>query len=102
MKGPRRSASRKEVMHGQMYVVEVLTPREARHPFPLVLIHGAAQTATNWMAHPMGGMASRNCAAARSLNESARLSQSPTRPSAPNWNRRANGWCEAGAAASRF
>jgi hypothetical protein len=34
-------------MHGQMYV-EVLTPREARHPFPLVLIHGAAQTATNW------------------------------------------------------
>src|SRR5260370_7065936 len=43
----------KKVMHGQMYV-EVLTPREARHPFPLVLIHGAAQTATNWMGTPDG------------------------------------------------
>src|SRR5690348_7240160 len=38
----------KKVMHGQMYV-EVLTPRNPRHPFPLVLIHGAAQTATNLM-----------------------------------------------------
>src|SRR3984893_15669662 len=47
-------------------------------------------------------MASRNGAPARSLNESVRLSQSPTRPSAPNWKRRANGWCKAGAAASRF
>jgi len=40
-------------MHGQMYV-EVLTPRNPRHPFPLVLIHGAAQTATNWMGTPDG------------------------------------------------
>jgi hypothetical protein len=30
------------------------------------------------------------------------LSQSPPRLSAPNWNRRANDWCKAGAAASRF
>src|SRR5207248_8872400 len=45
--------SRKNVMHGQMYV-EVLTPRNPRHPFPLVLIHGAAQTATNWMGTPDG------------------------------------------------
>jgi pimeloyl-ACP methyl ester carboxylesterase len=43
----------KKVMHGQVYV-EVLTPREPRHPFPLVLIHGAAQTATNWMGTPDG------------------------------------------------
>src|ERR1700730_9578990 len=27
---------------------------EARHAFPLVLIHGAAQTATNWMRTPDG------------------------------------------------
>src|ERR1700730_16176631 len=27
---------------------------EARHAFPLVLIHGAAQTATNWMGTPDG------------------------------------------------
>ena len=43
----------KKVMHGQMYV-EVLTPREPRHSLPLVLIHGAAQTATNWMGTPDG------------------------------------------------
>src|SRR5713226_4032552 len=38
----------KEIMEGQIYV-EVLAPRDVRRPFPLVLIHGAAQTATNWM-----------------------------------------------------
>lgn len=40
-------------MHGQMYV-EVLTPEEVTHPHPLVLIHGAAQTAINWMTTPDG------------------------------------------------
>ena len=43
----------KEVMAGQMYV-ERLAPREVRQPFPIVLIHGAAQTATNWMQTPDG------------------------------------------------
>lgn len=41
------------VMHGQMYV-EMLTPKEVTQPYPLVLIHGAAQTATNWMMTPDG------------------------------------------------
>lgn len=41
------------VMHGQMYV-EVLTPKQVTQPYPLVLIHGAAQTATNWMMTPDG------------------------------------------------
>src|ERR1700730_12450864 len=40
-------------MHEQMYV-EVLTPRRLRSRYPLVLIHGAAQTATNWMGTPDG------------------------------------------------
>ena len=40
-------------MHEQMYV-EVLTPRHPRSRYPLVLIHGAAQTATNWMGTPDG------------------------------------------------
>jgi len=40
-------------MHEQMYV-EVLTPRHPRRRYPLVLIHGAAQTATNWMGTPDG------------------------------------------------
>jgi len=43
----------KETMHGQMYV-EVVAPKEVRRPYPLVLIHGAAQTATNWMGTPDG------------------------------------------------
>jgi len=43
----------KETMHGQMYV-EVVAPKKLRRPFPLVLIHGAAQTATNWMGTPDG------------------------------------------------
>lgn len=43
----------KELMAGQMYV-ERLAPREVRQPYPLVLIHGAAQTATNWMQTPDG------------------------------------------------
>ena len=43
----------KQVMKGQMYV-EVLKPRQVTKPYPLVLIHGAAQTATNWMQTPDG------------------------------------------------
>src|SRR5262245_50823843 len=43
----------KEIMQGQIYV-EVLAPRDVRRPYPLVLIHGAAQTATNWMGTPDG------------------------------------------------
>ncbi|HEX3860258.1 MAG TPA: alpha/beta hydrolase [Stellaceae bacterium] len=43
----------KQLMHEQMYV-EVLTPRRPRQRYPLVLIHGAAQTATNWMGTPDG------------------------------------------------
>jgi pimeloyl-ACP methyl ester carboxylesterase len=43
----------KEIMQGQVYV-EVLAPRDVRRPYPLVLIHGAAQTATNWMGTPDG------------------------------------------------
>jgi pimeloyl-ACP methyl ester carboxylesterase len=43
----------KEIMQGQVYV-EVLAPRDVRRPYPLVLIHGAGQTATNWMGTPDG------------------------------------------------
>ena len=42
-----------QVMQGQMFV-EVLTPDRVTHPYPLVLIHGLAQTATNWMSTPDG------------------------------------------------
>ena len=43
----------KKIMEGQIYV-EVLAPKNQRRPYPLVLIHGAAQTATNWMGTPDG------------------------------------------------
>ena len=43
----------KEIMQGQAYV-EVVAPKDQRRPYPLVLIHGAAQTATNWMGTPDG------------------------------------------------
>lgn len=41
----------KTVMQGQMYV-EVLQPRRITRKYPLVLIHGGAQTASNWMKTP--------------------------------------------------
>jgi pimeloyl-ACP methyl ester carboxylesterase len=43
----------KEIMQGQIYV-EVVAPKEVRRPYPLVLISGAGQTATNWMGTPDG------------------------------------------------
>ena len=47
------SETGKQIMQGQVYV-EVLVPKRQRRPYPLVLIHGAAQTATNWMGTPDG------------------------------------------------
>jgi pimeloyl-ACP methyl ester carboxylesterase len=40
-------------MQGQAYV-EVLTPKDVRRPYPLVLIHGAGVTGTYWMGTPDG------------------------------------------------
>ena len=41
-----------EVMAGQMYV-EVLRPQRVVQKYPLVLLHGAGQTATNWWGRRM-------------------------------------------------
>lgn len=43
----------KSIMRGQIYV-EVVAPKQVRRPYPLVLIHGNAQTPTNWMGTPDG------------------------------------------------
>ena len=43
----------KLVMQGSMYV-EVLVPKTVTRPYPLVLLSGQAQTATNWMGTPDG------------------------------------------------
>ena len=42
-----------QVMQGAMYV-EVLRPKHVVHRYPLVLIHGAGQTGTNWLGTPDG------------------------------------------------
>lgn len=42
-----------EVMAGQIYV-EALRPQAVSQKYPLVFIHGAGQTATNWMGTPDG------------------------------------------------
>ena len=43
----------KEVMGGDAYV-EVWVPKQIRHPYPIVYIHGAGQTATDWLQTPDG------------------------------------------------
>jgi pimeloyl-ACP methyl ester carboxylesterase len=43
----------KEVMGGSAYV-EVWVPKQIRHPYPIVYIHGAGQTATDWLQTPDG------------------------------------------------
>jgi pimeloyl-ACP methyl ester carboxylesterase len=51
--GHYAGANASEVMTGQMYV-EFLRPARVTRKYPLVLLHGAAQTATNWMGTPDG------------------------------------------------
>ena len=43
----------KEVMGGSAYV-EVWVPKQIKHPYPIVYIHGAGQTATDWLQTPDG------------------------------------------------
>lgn len=43
----------KEVMDGSEYV-EVMVPKKIRHPYPIVFLHGAGQTGTDWLQTPDG------------------------------------------------
>src|SRR5437879_7573222 len=43
----------KETMGGDGYV-EVWVPKQIKHPYPIVYIHGAGQTATDWLQTPDG------------------------------------------------
>src|SRR5581483_8619616 len=43
----------KETMGGDAYVV-VWVPKQIKHPYPIVYIHGAGQTATDWEQTPDG------------------------------------------------
>jgi pimeloyl-ACP methyl ester carboxylesterase len=51
--GKYAGAPGKEVMGGSAYV-EVWVPKQVRHPYPIVYIHGAGQTATDWLQTPDG------------------------------------------------
>lgn len=51
--GAYASPPEARVMQGQMYV-EMLKPVQVMHPYPLVLVHGAAQTGMNWLTTPDG------------------------------------------------
>lgn len=42
-----------ETMGGAMYV-EVIVPKEIRHPYPIVFLHGAGQTGFDWLWTPDG------------------------------------------------
>ncbi len=42
-----------EVMGGSAYV-EVCVPKQIKHPYPIIYIHGAGQTATDWLQTPDG------------------------------------------------
>ena len=39
------------VMAGQMYV-EYFRPKAVRHPYPIIMVHGTAQTGTNFIMTP--------------------------------------------------
>ena len=41
----------KETMGGDAYVV-VWVPKQIKHPYPIVYVHGAGQTATDWEQTP--------------------------------------------------
>ena len=43
----------RETMGGAMYV-EVMVPREIRHPYPSVFLHGAGPTGVDWLLTPDG------------------------------------------------
>jgi len=43
----------KKTMGGDAYV-EVWVPKQVRHPYPIVYVHGAGQTATDWEQTPDG------------------------------------------------
>src|ERR1044072_2444627 len=47
--GPNKEST----MGGAMYV-EVMVPKQIRSPYPVVLIHGAAQTGVDWLLTPDG------------------------------------------------
>ena len=40
-------------MDGAEYV-EVMVPKKVRHPYPVVMFHGAGQTGTEWLQTPDG------------------------------------------------
>lgn len=53
--GAYAGAEGKHHMSNQMYV-EAYEPTERKHPYPVILFHGAGQTGVNWLITPDGRM----------------------------------------------
>ena len=51
--GKYSTVNGKEVMSGQIYA-EYQIPRNQTHPYPIVMVHGAIQTGTNFTGTPDG------------------------------------------------
>ena len=51
--GPGATGTGGERMVGQMYV-EYQVPKDVKHPYPLVMIHGGSQTGVNFKGTPDG------------------------------------------------
>ena len=51
--GQYEGSAGKETMGGDAYVV-VWVPKQIKHPYPIVYVHGAGQTATDWEQTPDG------------------------------------------------
>ena len=51
--GNTKAPPGKETMGGDAYVV-VWVPKQIKHPYPIVYVHGAGQTATDWEQTPDG------------------------------------------------
>ena len=53
--GSFASADGRTRAHGQMFV-EMYVPKTIRHPWPIIMFHGAGQTNVNWLNTPDGRM----------------------------------------------
>src|SRR5580692_181395 len=50
----RAELARGTVVNGKQMYVEYQIPREVKHPYPIVLVHGGGGQGTDWMGTPDG------------------------------------------------
>src|SRR4029453_7526253 len=50
----RAELARATYVNGKQMYVEVFTPAQVRHPYPMVLVHGGGGTGLDWLCTPDG------------------------------------------------